>query len=350
MKARIYVSCYDALFVAMEDIFLQFKNDYFLDDFDFIVFAISDKFHPEDINPTIKRIFQTDKYFAFNSEESFSHSYINNSITALFLKFENKGKISIKSLDSLNKDKLNIVFIPYNNEKCICDDLDKIKIPLIGGVCSGERAYIYYEGKIEKEKPIVLEFDNVDYKFGISLGYKPIGPTYKINVSLKNKLYVIDYEDASLLTKKLLKNTNGKIENLWYSPLLVISDNTGIVDVVRTFKSIKENFYTEFFGNIKRDSKVKLSFATAEILLEEDKKVALNLKRKISPDLVFNFVSNAREFVLGELKSKESEIYAEILNAPVFGFTTFGEIGPDYKHQKPKLYNQSSLIVAIKEK
>ena len=351
MKTRIYTSKNNTLFLALEDIFLQFKEDFFINDFDFIIFAISSKFDPKDINYTIQKIFNTKNYLAFNALHAFSHNKINNSITALFIKFENKGKISIKNLDNLDKTKLNIIFIPFvENMEYITKAINNINHSLIGGVCSGDEAYIYYGNKIETQKPIILEFANIEYKFGISLGYKPIGPTYKVHVATKNKIYVLDYEDASLLAKKLLKHTDGNIQNLWYSPLLIISDKNGMVDVVRTFKDIKENYYVEFFGDIEKNSNVKLSFATKEMLLKEDEKTALKLKEKISPEIIFNFSCVAREYILDDKKLKENEIYSQILNAPLFGFFTYGEIGPDYSFQTSKLYNQSSLIVAIKEK
>ena len=353
MISRIYSSTNETLFLALEEIFLQFKDDYFLNDFDFIIFALSPNFAPEDINPTIQKIFKTKNYLAFNAINAFANKTINNCVTALFFKFENQGKINLKTnqnLKKLDKNKLHIIFMPYKEELCACDTIKNTNIPLIGGICSGNEAYVYFDSKIEKHNPIILEFENVEYEFGISLGYKPIGPIYKVQLVKENKIYVIDYEDASILAKKLLKNTDGDIRNLWYSPILVISDKTGYVDVVRTFKDIKENHYVELFGKIEQNSNIKLSFATNNMLLEEDENIAKNIKEKIQPEVVFNFSCVAREYILGEKKEKESEIYSKILNAPVFGFFTFGEIGPDYELKTSKLYNQSSLVVAIKEK
>ena len=86
------------------------------------------------------------------------------------------------------------------------------------------------------------------------------------------------------------------------------------------------------------------------MLLKADEKNAKELKEKISPELIFNFSCAAREFILEDKKMEENEIYSQILNAPLFGFFTYGEIGPDYKFTTSKLYNQSSLVVAIKEK
>ena len=353
MITRIYSSENETLFMALEEIFLQFKNDYFLDDFDFIIFAVSPYFNKNDINPSIQKIFKTKNYLAFNAINAFNNQELNNCLTALFIKFEKKGKIHLKTnqdMKKLNKNKLHMIFMPFKEGSCACNTVENTNLPLIGGICSGDEAYVYFDSVIEKEKPVILEFENVDYEFGISLGYKPIGPIYKVHLAKENKIYVIDYEDASLLAKKLLKNTDGDIRNLWYSPILVISDKKGYVDVVRTFKDIKENYYIELFGKVETNFNIKLSFATNNMLLKEDTRIAEKIKEKIQPEIVFNFSCVAREFILGEKKEEESKIYSQILNAPVFGFFTYGEIGPDYEFKTSKIYNQSSLVVAIKEK
>jgi len=352
MIAKVFSSKEKTLFIALEEIYMKFKEDFFIKEFDFVIFAISPQFMPEDINPTIKRIFNTDNYVAFNAINAFANVEITDNVSAVFIKFEKNGKINKRiasDLSELNKDTLNIILTPFQEGVCISNGLKNIEAPLIGGVCSGEKAYVYTDNKIIKDKAVVLDFDNVDFEFGISLGYKPIGPNYEVQVVNNNRVYVVDYEDASLLMKSLLKNTDNNITNLWYSPILVISDKDGLVDVVRTFKDIKENEYVEFFGKIEKDSFVKMSFATKEMLLEADEKTAIKIKKSISPELVFNFSCVAREFILDDKKEEENKIYSKILNAPLFGFFTYGEIGPNHNFEESKLYNQSSLVVAMKE-
>jgi hypothetical protein len=140
------------------------------------------------------------------------------------------------------------------------------------------------------------------------------------------------------------------VRNLWYSPILLIS-HKGYVDVIRTFKDIKEHEYVEFFAKINIGDKIKLSFATAEMLLEEDKKVAKKLKDKMAhPDVVFNFSCVAREYVLNSRQKDEVLIYSQVFNAPLFGFFTYGEIGPDKELTTSKVYNQTSLVAILKEK
>jgi hypothetical protein len=355
MKVRIFSSSHEVLFLALEEILWKLKNDYMFNDFDFIIFAVSDKYYSVDINNAIKKIFGTNNYIAFNAINSFCNDMIVEGVSALFIKFERKGKLSVykvKHLKEINSSNLNIVILPYEEDSCQCKKIKDSNIVSIGGVASGEKeTYVYYADEIIKHEIVVLEFENVDYELGISLGYQPIGPTYKVQVAKDNKLYVINYEDASLLAKKLLKDLNNDIKNLWFSPVLVVSDKTGYVEVVRTFKNMKDGEYVEFFGNLESSELIKLSFATEQMLLKSDEETAKKIKKKMPfIDLAFNFSCVARQYILGTRQQEESLIYSRIFNAPLFGFFTFGEIGPNADGTSTKLYNQSSLVVALKEK
>jgi len=348
MKSRIYSSQNKILFLAMEELFSKVKEDEFIDDYDFIIFAISPQFNPKDVNKTIQKIFHTKNYLAFNAVKAFNNDKVISGVVGVFIKFENKGRVEINKPDE--KD-LNLIFLPYNENISVSEILQKYQNTLvIGGIASGEKAYVYYDDKIIDDKPVVLTFKDVEYRFGISLGYKPIGPTYKVQVAKDNRVYVINYEDATVIANRLLKNLDKDIRNLWYSPVNIISAKE-YVDVVRTFKYIKDNEYVEFYGDISPGDMIKLSFATEVMLLEEDKKVAEKIREKMDyVELAFNFSCVAREYVLGDLQKKEPEIYSRVLNSPLFGFFTYGEIGPNYDLSSIKLYNQTSLVVALKEK
>ena len=158
--------------------------------------------------------------------------------------------------------------------------------------------------------------------------------------------------DASLIAERLLRNMKSrKIQNLWYSPIVILDDNDGMVDVVRTFKDFKEGEYVEFFGPVKTKENIKLSFATEDMLIESDKKEANKIKNELTHiELGFNFSCIARQYALGNKQKEETKIYAEAFNAPIFGFFTFGEIGLNKSFDTLKFYNQTSLICGLKEK
>lgn len=361
MISRIYFSKSKALFLAVEDILKQFYDDYFVNDFDFVIFAIHPSYPYDDISFTIKSLLKSDNFIAFNAVSAFANQQIVEGVSALFIKFEKKGNIEIYSQDNLEKENLenylnsnpndlHILISAYNEMFPSFIESINTKATLVGGVASGDLergvTYVYTPDKVIKNGFIVTTFKNVEFATGVALGYKLVGPKYRINLSKNNKIYVIDFEDASLIADSLLKNMkNPTIQDLWYSPIVILGKEK---EVIRTFKDIKHGEYVELFGPVPQKIDVKLSFGIDSMLLEEDKKVANVVKQKLTNiETAFNFSCIAREFILGDLKAKESEWYVNILNSSLFGFFTFGEVASS---DKIDFHNQTSVLVGIKEK
>jgi len=361
MIARIYSSENSILKFALEEIYNKINQDLFINSYDFIIFAINLNYPYEDINKDIKKIFKTNNYLAFNVQNSFNNTKIVNGVSALFIKFENKGKINLytfyeeeidnKFKDFLKekKDNLNLIFSTYDVNlinKITNLEFDE-EINLTGGVIPKieDIGFIYLNEKIIKKGIVVLNFENVEYKNKVITGYIPMGPDSKINVAKDNKLYVVDYKDASLITNTMLKDLDN-ITDLWYAPILIKRENFYIP---RTFKDIKENFYIEFFGNFKtNDNYIQMSFANKEILLKEDEKEAKKLKEELKNiELVFDFSCVAREYILKDKKIEEQYIFAKTLNAPLFGYFTFGEI-QSIKNEIIN-FNQTTLLIGVRE-
>ena len=374
MISRLYHSKNNILRFALEDIFNQYKNDFFIDDYDFILLGVSSSYPYEDILPNIEKL-KLNNCVAFNATNSFSNEQVIDGVTALFIKFEYQGKIStyyqnnFTNIDEVynylkeNKDNLHIIISSVSDEVSkFIDKLNKkiedLDVFLFGGISSGDLkneemvAYQYIDNKIIKNGFMIISFKNVDFDNRISSGYKPIGPIYKVNLSTDNKAYVVEYSDASEIAKRLLKDMeNSDITNLWYSPVVILDDKEGEVPIARSFKSVQDGEYVEFFGPIPQHSNIKLSFATEDMLLESNKREAIKIKEQIkNVELGLNFSCVVRQFALGEKHYKEAEMYAELLDAPMFGFFTFGEIGLNKFKTTLKLYNQTSLICGIKEK
>jgi len=375
MIARIYHSQNSILKFALEDIYKQFHNDFFMDTYDFIIFAVNSEYPYQDIHYSIKKILKTNNYVAFNATDAFCNADTVQGVVALFIKFENEGKIITyyqNGFDNIeecynylskNENDLHIMLSTASDELPIY--LEKLnekikykKIFIMGGISSGDMTkdelvtYQYIDNEIIKNGFMIITFKHVQFAKAISLGYQPIGPIYKVNLAKNNKVYVTEYMDASLIAERLLRNMKSrKIQNLWYSPIVILDDNDGMVDVVRTFKDFKEGEYVEFFGPVKTKENIKLSFATEDMLIESDKKEANKIKNELTHiELGFNFSCIARQYALGNKQKEETKIYAEAFNAPIFGFFTFGEIGLNKSFDTLKFYNQTSLICGLKEK
>jgi len=377
MLSRTFYSQNPVLKFAIEDIFKQFNNSFFMSDYDFVIFAISSHYPYRDIHLSIRKIIDSDNYVAFNATDSFCNAdTISNGVVALFIKFENKGAIETyhqnhfedmdKCYDYLIKNKKDLHIILSTASDKLPKFLDRLshkiqssnnKISIIGGVSSGDLSkdevvtYQYVDNEIVKDGFMIISFKNIEFQNGISLGYKPLGPVYQVNLAKDNRVYVTEYMDASMIANSLMDGMENKnIQNLWYSPIVVLDDRNGMVDVVRTFKYVKEGEYVEFFGPVENDSFIKLSFATDDTLINNDKIEANRIKERINHiELGLNFSCIARQYALGDSQKKETALYSKIFNAAIFGFFTFGEIGMSKDFTSLKFYNQTSLVCGLRE-
>lgn len=373
MYVKVFYSKKETFLFAIEEIKEKLK-----DDFDYFIFAISPKFNTE-INTTIKKIFKTNNYIAFHSIDSFAdNKIIENGVTVLAIKFERNGKISKFVIDDIddksslraaayfnnNQDKFHLVFAAHSDGE-INSFIEKISQNLhynvnniAGGVASGIEENgkwilnIFTDDLVIEKGLVILSFENVNAHIGVSSGFKPYGITYKITKAEKNRIYVVDDgKNFSYLIKKLFTNIEKPdIKYLWYTPIFVLNNENSYVYATRTIKKITDD-YVEFFANVEEGKYFKISFATYKELLKEDKRVAYELSKKCDcPEICFNFSCIARQYVLEDKQEEENIIYTSVFNTHLFGFFTFGEIGPDIKKEKLIFYNETSIPVILKEK
>jgi len=374
MTAFTASSTNGSLLFALEEIKSIFEGE----EFDLIIFSIHPRYNIDQINPLIRRVFGSINYFAFNATSAFcDEKIIDQGIVALGIRFNNqRSRFELFFQESLdeqalqntatylnkNQDAFHVLiatyadgaFAPFLN--ALSQRLTYKVDNIIGGISSGEvvegelRTFVYLEDKIIKTGFVILSFYNIQNAMEISLGFKPYGITYTITQAENAHLYKVDDQlDFSNIVKDFLKGIpNPQSQYLWYAPIWIL-ENDGYVATLRTIEEIGEG-YVKFFGPLQEGEQFKISFGTAETILEANKEAAKNLLQKLSQmDLVFNFSCIAREYILDEKRSEEIGLYTSILNAHLFGFFTFGEIGPNKRFSKLKLYNETSLIVGLKE-
>lgn len=229
---------------------------------------------------------------------------------------------------------------------------------ICGGITSsfmedGKRfpGYLFTDRKFIEEGFVILSFENVLAEVGISTGTFKRGPIYTITLGKGFKIYELDGRPAGYLPKTLLKNIDGeRLEYLWYTPFIIIDDK-GNHHAVRTFKGFTDE-YIEVWAPIKEGQKVKLSFLIPEEILKDTEKTARRLKATIkTADLCLNFSCTARQYTLEDKAEEELIIYGSVVNAPLFGFFTHGEItlNPNSNKKKLEIHNQTSVGVALKE-
>ena len=385
MKAVVYSSRNPVLYQALEEIKRQFVEDKILTDFDFLLISLNYKYPYDKLDRDLKRVFELEgkEYLAFHSTESIENTKIIEGIAICFIKFENKGKVRIYTDEGIsnylekgtlkrlvnhleeNKEHLNLFISAWedNNLGIFIEDLGNALYSkgfypnLVGGVSSGKRyegelrTFQIHNGKVIKDGFAIITFENVEYCLGISLGFKPISPVYTVSKADGYRIYEVDGKTPFIkIVKNFLSGIEEKVENLWYCPIVILEGEEGYVKVQRTFKDLGED-YVEFFAPIYEGGKFMLSFGTPEMLLESAKKEVLRKKKKLdNPDLLLNFSCMARQYVLEDKREYENEIISQTLDAPLFGFATYGEIGPDRYFKKVKLYNETATLVALKER
>lgn len=378
MITKIFFSKKETLVFALEE--LKEKLDSCFEDFDFLIFSFHPKYYYNDIIYFVNKVFKTDKWIGFNSIDAFCNDKIVEGIVLTAIKFEKKGFVETFSIEDITqknaliesinylttrKDKLHIILTSVGKGKIayFIEEIGKnlFYCPLdniIGGVASGIESngefltYIFTPQKVIKNGFVVVSFSNIEFEIGIALGFKSYGVIYEVDKAQENRIYKVDDgKNFAEIVKKLASGIEDfRFEYLWYCPINILDDKEGYVATLRTIKGVTDE-YVEFFGPVKKGDKFKFSFAENIELLKEDKKIALHIKEKIShPDLVLNFSCVARQYVLEDKKIEENKIYMNMLNSHLFGFFTFGEIGPDKFFNSLKFYNETSLIVALKEK
>ena len=388
MLARVYYSKVPVLRFAVEDVLEQLIEDRFYryKDFDLAIVSLSPKVYPIDGRTveTFDEYFGRDKWIAFHSITSFANEKtVEDALVVLFIKFTSGGHYHIytakrltqnyenllkETAEYLNqyakKNTLNLIFATFSQGRSgfFIEDLGRYlrnTVNVIGGVASGIElpslgtiTYIYTSDGIVKDGFAILTLENVEYSFGLAFGYRILGPVYTITRAETNRVLEIDHESVEGVLKKLSKGISERdIKVFWYSPIVILDEKEGWVSILRSFKHIPpDKSYIEFYGPIKEGWKFRFSFGLKEELLKADTEEAIKVQKALGDvELGFNFSCVARQFVLEDLHEEEAKRYSSIFNAPLFGFFTLGEIGPDRTMKKLKYYNQTSVVVGVRE-
>jgi len=385
MIARNYFSIHPVLRYAIEEIAIAYRADPMITQSDFMLIAVAPQYPIEQISHFLQTYFKTDQFLAFHAVDTFSGMETVSGIVMCMVQFERKGYIKTLTLDDIfdnlsdavettveyleaNRDAMHFIFagecdnrFPSFVEALEKSDLDKTLFSkLVGGVCSGlpngrtgeVETYQATHNQIIKNGFALVSFCGCDSATSISLGFKPVGVSYTVHDASGNRVNSIDENRSFVYTiNKLTRDIpDFEIRHLWYCPIVLLDEDDGHVSVVRTFKAIHKDSI-EFFGPIKVGSRFKLSYAEPSNLLEADVKSAEKILHAMPQcDLAFNFSCIARQYALDTRQKEEAVLYSTLLNAPLFGFFTFGEIGSDKKQTGLKFYNETSLLTGIKER
>jgi len=386
MIARVYYSKIPVLRFALEDVIRQLREDIFYKskDFDLAIIAFSPEVYPIDGGAveTFDEYLGKNKWVAFHSITSFANDKtVEEALVALFIKFSKRGDYSIFTVRDLQKNykktltetadyinshsnirSLNLMFAAYSGGKIglLIEDLNNLlrgEVNILGGVASGlinngVVANVYTSQGEIKEGFAILTLKNVNFSFGLAHGLRIVGPIYRITKAENNRIYEVNGEPVKHILEKLTQGLpTDDMRIFWYSPIVILDEREGIVSIVRDFKSFPPDLgYVEFWGPVKEGWSFRFSFGLKEELLNAGMREALKIQRSLGKvELGLNFSCMGRQFALEDLHTEEARRYASIFNAPLFGFFTLGEIAPDKRRKNLKFYNQTSVVVGVRE-
>ncbi len=381
MKAQILSSKNPILRLALEEIANKLKYP-----FDFAILAVSPRYPYHDVPVFISEILQVkeESFLAFHAIDAFENTnLIGSGVVACFITFEREGRIKkftasnikpckFKTLVSEtanyisdNSSLFHIIISDYSNGyfplflKLLSSELERKKIPpdrICGAIAStsvksGIRkpGYLFTDNKVIEDGFVILSFENIEGKISLSTGIFKRGPVYTITSGEDFKIYELDGKPASCLPKSILRGIGeDRKECLWYTPFAIINDKGDPV-ALRTFKDFNDE-YIEVWAPISKGQKVKLSLVIPEEILRDTERVAKKLKSEVGiADLCFDFSCTARQYTLEDRAKEELEIYGSIIDAPLFGFFTHGEIAPNIEGKRLELHNQTSVGIVLRE-
>ena len=382
MKCTIQTSVAPTFDTAFANVFSQYREENGTERYDFVMVALSDRYSVDEVNSTIERVTGNKRYLAFHSTDAFQNSnIINNGVTALFFTFERQGEVTCfvgrdvstdrrtvleRTVDYLNQNRegihLMIAGICHNEMAFFVDELNQYDIPIgniLGGLSSGHSSgdevltYQFHRGEIIRDGFVIVTFHNVEKVSSVAMGFEPIGIQYTITKAEGYRVYnVDDGYPFSLVIKKLMKDIDDFDRRyLWYTPVVILEEGKHQeIKTLRTFQHMTSE-WVEFFGPVKEGQLIKLSYGDAKHLIAADRESVERLASRLpDPEVLINFSCIARQYVLEENPEAENITYFEEVHAPLFGFFTFGEIGHDPQRKTLQFYNETSLLIGMRER
>jgi len=221
-----------------------------------------------------------------------------------------------------------------------------ISAPVENGV--PQKGYVFVDGKGLEGGFFIVSLANVRFTTGVARGVFKRGPIYTITSAEMFEIYELDDAPAYKIAEKLLQGLeNPTPKYLWYTPIAVIDSKEEEIITIRTVKDFRNN-KLELWAPIEEGEKIKIAFVTPEEIIKDVFITAKKLKKEFKEaEAILNFSCVARQWTLENLAQEESKIYAQVINAPLFGFFTHGEIASS--KEKLKLHNQTSVVTLLKE-
>ncbi|MCK8824030.1 FIST N-terminal domain-containing protein [Fuchsiella alkaliacetigena] len=299
---------------------------------------------------------------------------------------ENKEETTVLSFASFKKTSLDSIFLPYNGESSfelgkkigselisestqaiilfsdwvnIKEDLLKgIKAVDSGVIIAGGKAgdncefefknnRIFLNQKISRTGVVGVALNSQELKVysDYNLGWQKIGKQMEVTNSQGSRVYTIDNQPAYDIYAKYLGQdvARGLPQTAGPAfPLLVEKD--GIL-VARGAVAKHDDGSLTFGGYLPQGSKVYLSYAHIDSIIDNNRELLSRLKKEIAPEGIYIYSCASRKAALQQNLDRELKFLKDV--APTAGFFTYSEFYTG--EQTSSLLNTTLTILALSE-
>ena len=204
---------------------------------------------------------------------------------------------------------------------------------------------------------LIIDEDKIQINGIATCGWKPIGTTKTITKSEGNIVYTIDDKPALDMILKYLgvdyDFDSGKEIVTQLGALYPLQmEREGLAPVMRTAmfaNRIDRSLICA--GNVPQGAKVRFSLPPDFDVIDTVVAECTDLKNEMQneADAVIMFSCISRYLSFGVMTSEEIERVANVWNAPLIGFFSYGEFGKS-KKGKHEFHNNTCCVVVLKEK
>lgn len=231
----------------------------------------------------------------------------------------------------------------------------KADMRIFGGLAGDdslfEQTWVFSNGQAYDSGAVAIAFsaDQVEMVGNSVSGWQGIGAVKTVTHSEGNRLYTIDRQPALDTYIQYLSISEDELPQIGvdYPILLKQGDDAILRAVIMVDKQARA---LVFAGNIPQGAQIQFASCPGTEVLQSSKLSLEALHQQHDQaDVLIAFSCMARHLALGPDIQDEIDHAARIWQAPIIGFFTYGEIGPNASHDTC-MHNETLSLLLLKQK
>lgn len=225
-------------------------------------------------------------------------------------------------------------------------------LPIVGGRAGDqfefEQTYQFFQGEVvENGLPILVFCGDLRISHGVASGWQPLSRKATITKCNSPVVYEIDHQPAT----KFYQHYLGDLPISGEYPLAIFEDESDCFYLRASNHWDLESGSILFSGEIPDQASVQITYASCDHIVtatQDSIKQALAHYPGEKPAAALLFSCAARRWLLGHRTKEEYELGQQLIdpNIPIFGFYTYGEIGP-LEIGGDTRYHQETLVTVL---